>query len=67
MKSKHKIVVGMCHYPVSNHWFWWYLAGGQSVCVEDGAHLRRSDAVRAARRFAAKFIDPPEVVVEKEL
>ena len=64
MKSKHKIVVW--YDDIYNQFWWEYSArGGNTICGY-GSFSTRASALCSARRFASKFKNPPEIVVEKE-
>jgi len=58
-----KIVIqgGEGYYPFC----WAYLVNGNAICSSYDYHTH-SGALRSARRFAAKFINPPPVIDEKE-
>jgi len=47
-------------------WCWWrYIVDSKVICSTETT-MPRSDTLRSARRFAAKFIDPPPIVDKKE-
>ena len=61
-KSKHKIVVET---RGTSYCWWAYIENGKNICSQERMDTL-ANTLRSARRFARKFVDPPEVVVEKE-
>lgn len=58
--TKHKIVV-----DGGTVWYWWsYIEGAREIATSTN-YYKKGATLRSARRFASKFIDPPEVVVEE--
>jgi len=57
-KKREKIVVAKCQ-----EWWWRCRMRGMWE-IESHNIVRKHDAIRSARRFAKRFIEPPEVVIE---
>jgi len=47
-------------------WYWAYCSPVIILCPSAASFTTRAKVLRAARRFAAKFIDPPPIVDQKE-
>jgi len=62
-KKRERLVI--CFSPFSERWYWTNAGGSGTVHMNGGASYHKENAIRSARRFAAKFIDPPDVVVEE--
>ena len=61
MKAKERIVV----FYEYETWQWQYETANLILAADDMFYANRSSAIRGARRFARKFVDPPEVVIEE--
>lgn len=60
-KRRDKIVIGG-----GKGWHWWrYIVDSKVICSTETT-MPHGDALRSASQFAAKFIDPPPIVDQKE-
>ena len=62
-KKRERLVV--CFSALTENYYWTNAGGSGAVHMNGGGSYHRENAIRSARRFAKRFIEPPDVVVEE--
>ena len=62
-KKRERLVI--CFSPFSGSWYWTNAGGSGAVHMNGGGSYHRENAIRSARRFAKRFIEPPDVIIEE--
>jgi len=62
-KKRERLVV--CFSALTENYYWSNAGGSGTVYMSGGASYHKGNAIRSARRFAKRFIEPPDVIIEE--